>query len=87
MHASCLALILFSICCPSARLRFALPRHCWLEILFHKRHGFAGDGEMSLYGITFDSHGYQALSLAIVVAAVSLFLVSRITPEIKAAWD
>ncbi len=58
-----------------------------LEILFHKRHGFAGDGAMSLYGITFDSHGYQALGLAIVIAAISLFLVSRITPEIKAAWD
>ncbi|GAB5439027.1 branched-chain amino acid ABC transporter permease [Falsiruegeria mediterranea] len=58
-----------------------------LEISFHKRHSFGDDHEMSLYGITFDSHGYQALGFAIVIAAISLFLVSRILPSIKAAWD
>ncbi len=58
-----------------------------LEILFHKRHGYGGDHEMVLYGIAFDSSGYQAVGLAGIIAAISLFLLSRLTPEIRAAWD
>ncbi len=42
---------------------------------------------MHLYGIAFDSGGYQAVALAAIIAATSLFLVSRVLPEIRDAWD
>ncbi|WP_170415571.1 branched-chain amino acid ABC transporter permease [Ruegeria atlantica] len=58
-----------------------------LEILFHKRHGYGGGHEMHLYGIAFDSGAYQAVGLAGIIAAISLFLVSRVLPEIREAWD
>jgi branched-chain amino acid transport system permease protein len=58
-----------------------------LEILFHKRHGYGGDHEMHLYGIAFDSGGYQAVAFATIIAAISLFLGSRVLPEIREAWD
>lgn len=73
-------------------LRIALPAlisvlasAAVLEIMFHKRHAF--EGEMTLYGITFDSHGPLAISLAIAVTVAAMFVVSRLWPGLKAAWD
>jgi len=42
---------------------------------------------MELYGIAFDSGGYHATVLSALIAAISLFLVSRVLPEIRAAWE
>ena len=66
---------------------FVLSAAAALEILFHKRHASLGDHEMSLYGITFDSHGNMPLLLALGLAAVSFWAITRLAPGLKAAWD
>ena len=66
---------------------FVLSAAAALEILFHKRHASLGDHEMSLYGITFDSHGNMPLLLALALAAISLVAITRLAPGLKAAWN
>lgn len=58
-----------------------------LEILYHLRNSGVGDNEMSLFGVAFDSQSPLALGGALVVAAVGYFLVFRLAPDIKRAWE
>ncbi|MDQ2093688.1 branched-chain amino acid ABC transporter permease [Rhodalgimonas zhirmunskyi] len=59
----------------------------FMEILFHIREAGVGDSEMSLYGITFDSHAIWPMATAIVVFVVSVFIINRLSARVKAAWD
>lgn len=58
-----------------------------LEILFHARHAGLGEEEMTLFGMTFDSHAWWPLTVAIAVALAGIWLLNKLAPEIKAAWD
>jgi branched-chain amino acid transport system permease protein len=58
-----------------------------LEILFHARHAGLGEEEMDLFGMTFDSHAWWPLTLAIVVAVAGIWLIGKVAPGLKAAWD
>ena len=58
-----------------------------LEILFHQRHAGLGDHEMNLFGITFDSHGLLPVLVPLAIAVVSVFILSKLTPSLKEAWD
>ncbi|MEM7429501.1 MAG: branched-chain amino acid ABC transporter permease, partial [Pseudomonadota bacterium] len=68
-------------------LAFALGTAACLEILFHARHAALGDEMMSLFGIEFNSHGLFPLGLSIATVAVSFYLLSRMAPIFKEAWD
>lgn len=68
-------------------LVFILSAAAVLEILFHARHAALGDEEMSLYGMTFNSHGYLPFLTACVALLASFFLVRRLAPGFKDAWD
>lgn len=58
-----------------------------LEILFHARHAAIGDEEMSLFGLTFNSHSLLPLVTAIVLIVVSFWAIVKLMPEFRAAWD
>ncbi|PIE13524.1 MAG: branched-chain amino acid ABC transporter permease [Rhodobacterales bacterium] len=58
-----------------------------LEILFHARHASIGHEEMTLYGITFNSHDWLPLIAAIAVAAVSAWALVKMAPALKDAWS
>ena len=66
---------------------FILSSAVVLEILFHLRNGVVGEEEMQLFGITFNSHDILPLGGALVVAVVSGFVLSKLAPGLKAAWD
>lgn len=66
---------------------FVLSSAAVLEILFHQRHSGAGDHEMSLFGIVFDSHGIIPILIPLAIAAASLFVLSKLAPGLKEAWD
>ncbi|MGI9356016.1 MAG: branched-chain amino acid ABC transporter permease [Rhizobiaceae bacterium] len=57
-----------------------------VEILFHAREASVGDEEMTLFWLTFNSHGFLPLAICIVLAAVSLYLVVKLAPGLKEAW-
>ncbi|MEO1490907.1 MAG: branched-chain amino acid ABC transporter permease [Pseudomonadota bacterium] len=59
----------------------------FLEILFHARHAAAGDHEMILFWITFDTHGPLPWIITAVVAGAGYWLARRNAPELKAALD
>ncbi|UYV36293.1 branched-chain amino acid ABC transporter permease [Rhodobacteraceae bacterium D3-12] len=58
-----------------------------LEILFHARHAGVGDEEMSLFGITFNSHDAMPLIAAIAIFVVGAWAVAKLAPGLKEAWD
>lgn len=58
-----------------------------LEILFHIREAGVGEGEMSLFGISFDSHSPVPIIVALALFVVSLFVVWKLAPRVKEAWD
>ncbi|MEZ5714268.1 MAG: branched-chain amino acid ABC transporter permease [Paracoccaceae bacterium] len=66
---------------------FLLSSAVVLEILFHLRNAAVGESEMTLFGVTFDSHSVLPMGGALVLAAVSLFVLSRLAPGLKHAWD
>ena len=68
-------------------LGFVLGTAACLEILFHARHAALGDESMSLFGIGFNSHDLFPLGLCLVAAAGSFYLLSRMAPVFKEAWD
>lgn len=68
-------------------LLFVLSAAAFMEIMFHKRHAGADESEMNLFGITFDSHGYGPLILTVVLAVASFFLIRKLLPQLKEAWD
>lgn len=71
---------------PPAAL-FVFSSAAILEILFHSRHAALGEEEMSLYGITIDSHSAIPLGIAIAIAVGSFLLMRRLAPSLKEAWD
>ncbi|PCI05165.1 MAG: branched-chain amino acid ABC transporter permease [Hyphomicrobiales bacterium] len=58
-----------------------------LETAFHARHAPIGENEMNLFGIVFDSHGVLPWVVIVVLVLGSGFLVKRLAPELKEAWD
>lgn len=58
-----------------------------LEILFHARHAGIGDEEMTLFGLTFNSHDILPLLTAVVVFVVGIWAASKLAPGLKEAWD
>jgi len=58
-----------------------------LEILFHMRNAGVGASEMSLFGLTFDSHDIMPLLSAMVIFVIGVFAIRRLTPMLKSAWD
>ncbi|MDU8928701.1 branched-chain amino acid ABC transporter permease [Alisedimentitalea sp. MJ-SS2] len=68
-------------------IAFVLSSAAVLEILFHRRHASVGDHEMTLYGITFDSHHLLPLIAALALAAVSFWALVKMAPALKEAWD
>ena len=67
-------------------LIFVLASAAVLEILFHARHASIGAEQMSLYGISFNSHAVAPLAFALIVAAASLFIIARLAPALLEAW-
>jgi branched-chain amino acid transport system permease protein len=58
-----------------------------LEILFHARHASLGDEEMTLFGISFNSHNWLPMIVVIVIGLAAFALVRKLAPEVKEAWD
>ncbi|MEM1038705.1 MAG: branched-chain amino acid ABC transporter permease [Pseudomonadota bacterium] len=57
------------------------------ELMFHAREAGVGDTTMNLFGFTVDSHAWTPLLIALAVAGVCWFLISRMAPGLKEAWD
>lgn len=68
-------------------LVFVLSSAAVMEILFHAREAAIGDEEMSLYGMTFNSHGILPMVISLVLAVGSFVLLKRLAPELKEVWD
>lgn len=64
-----------------------LATACLLELLFHVRHSPAGDGEMTLFWITFDSHAILPWVVVIVLMVAGFALARTGWPDLRAAWD
>jgi len=57
-----------------------------IEMVFHARHGAVGEEEMTLFWITFNTHGVLPWIVAIAVTVVGLWLAKRNAPEMKECW-
>ncbi|MEL6967612.1 MAG: branched-chain amino acid ABC transporter permease [Pseudomonadota bacterium] len=57
------------------------------EMMFHAREAAVGDTEMNLYGLTVDSHAWAPLIAAIALVGISIFVMTRLAPGLKEAWD
>ncbi|MEM8749056.1 MAG: branched-chain amino acid ABC transporter permease [Pseudomonadota bacterium] len=68
-------------------LAFVFSAAAVMEILFHARHAGTGEEEMSLYGMTFNSHSLTPMIIALAVAFASLMVIKRLAPSLKDAWD
>ena len=58
-----------------------------LEILFHGRHAAVGEEEMTLFGITLNTHSAWPLLIALAIAVGSFLVMRRLAPSLRAAWD
>ncbi len=68
-------------------LALVLSGAALMEILFHSRNAGLGEEEMSLFGISFNSHAWLPLIVVLAVLGVSLFIVMRLAPSLREAWD
>jgi len=57
-----------------------------IEIVFHQRHAAVGDVEMTLFWVTFNSHGVLPVALTLIVAVGGFLLAKRSAPEMAEAW-
>ncbi len=57
-----------------------------IELVFHVRHATAGDEEMSLFWVTFNSHDILPWIVAIALTAGGIWLARRGAPELLDAW-
>lgn len=57
-----------------------------VEMVFHYRHAYVGDEEMTLFWTTFNSHAVMPWVLVIGIFAVSLYLTRRFAPEMAEAF-
>jgi len=57
------------------------------EMLHHLRHAPPSDAEMSLFGVSFDSHSTLAWIVVFAVTAAALFAVRVLSPGVKDAWN
>ena len=58
-----------------------------LEISFHAKHTAVGEEHMSLFGIGFNSHAVLPWVIIVSLVAMSGWLVRRLAPGVKEAWD
>ena len=58
-----------------------------LEILFHARHASLGEEQISLFGVTFNSHDWLPMIVVIGVGLLAFVFVRKLAPEVKEAWD
>ena len=58
----------------------------FMEIVFHLRHAAVGEEEMTLFWMTFNSHGFAPVTITLVVAAAGFWLAKRTAPDMAAAW-
>ena len=58
-----------------------------LEIAFHAKHTAIGEEQMSLFWISFNSHGVLPWLVVIVLAIGSGWMIKNIAPDLKEAWD
>lgn len=57
-----------------------------LEILYHIRHAALGEEEMTLYWITFNSHGPLPMLISALATGGGFWLARRAAPEMAEAW-
>ncbi|MEM1199372.1 MAG: branched-chain amino acid ABC transporter permease, partial [Pseudomonadota bacterium] len=68
-------------------LGLALASASVLEIAFHARHAALGDEQMSLFGLSFNSHHPLPLLAALALGALCVWLLRRKLPTFRDAWD
>lgn len=57
-----------------------------VEVIFHVRHASAGDNEMTLFWVTFDSHSVLPWIVGLVLAVGGIWLARRNAPELREIW-
>jgi branched-chain amino acid transport system permease protein len=57
-----------------------------VEMIHHSRHAFAGDEEMTVFWITFDSQSLLPWLVVIAIIGVGFWLTRRNAPEMYEAW-
>ena len=68
-------------------LFFILSVAAIMELLFHAREAAPGDEAMNLYGFVVNSHSVLPYAVAIALVAGSLYLIARLMPSLREAWD
>ncbi|MFT7594191.1 MAG: branched-chain amino acid transport system permease protein [Paracoccaceae bacterium] len=58
----------------------------FMEIVFHQRHAAVGEEEMTLFWMTFNSHGLIPVIIPLLIAAAGFWLAKRTAPDMAAAW-
>lgn len=58
-----------------------------LEIVFHIRNSAPGEEEMTLFWITFDSHGVLPMAISAIAAVGGFWLARRVAPELASSWE
>ncbi|MEM6341985.1 MAG: branched-chain amino acid ABC transporter permease, partial [Pseudomonadota bacterium] len=56
------------------------------EMIFHYRHAFAGDEEMTLFWITFNSHDVLPWIVAVGLTLAGFFTARATAPALLEAW-
>ena len=59
----------------------------FLEIAFHAKNASVGDQMMTLFWLTFDSHGLIPWLVCVLLAIVGGYLACRMAPLLRDAWD
>jgi branched-chain amino acid transport system permease protein len=58
-----------------------------LETAFHAKHAAVGEDQMNLFGISYSSYAIMPWIIIIALVAISGWLVRRLAPGVKEAWD
>lgn len=57
-----------------------------VEMIFHVRHAYEGDNEMTLFWITFDSHSVVPWAIAGLLFFGGIWIAKRNAPDLAATW-
>ena len=59
----------------------------FLEIMFHYKNAAEGSNEMSLFGLSIDTHNLIPWLVTIILMGLGFYFAKRYAPEARAAWD
>ena len=66
---------------------FVLSLAAVFELLFHARSSGSGDGHLSFFGLSLNSHSPVQIFVTLALAIAAAFVIRRMAPSVKKIWD